>query len=100
MRLSSISRDSTVVAGTDQISSQLEGETVMLALSDGVYYGLDSVGARVWELVQTPRAVGEVCSRIEAEYDVEAGRCERDVLRLLGELVAAGMLEVRGASSS
>jgi hypothetical protein len=46
-----LSERSTVVAVRDQVSSDLGGEVAILDLTGGMYYGLDAVGARVWELV-------------------------------------------------
>jgi hypothetical protein len=49
-----VSRTSTARATRDQVSSDLKGEVAILDLKAGVYYGLDAVGARVWELLQGP----------------------------------------------
>jgi Coenzyme PQQ synthesis protein D (PqqD) len=92
-----ISNTSIVVASGDQISSDLAGEVVMLNLKNGTYYGLDDVGARIWSLIQEPRAVAAVRDTILQEYDVEPDRCERDLLALLDELAAAELIEVRDA---
>jgi hypothetical protein len=86
-----------VVAAQDQVSCDLDGEAAILNLASGVYYGLDATGARVWNLVQTPRTVNEIRDALLKEYDVEAERCERDLLALLGDLAAAGLIEVRDA---
>jgi Coenzyme PQQ synthesis protein D (PqqD) len=53
------------------------------------------VGARIWELVQTPRRVGELRDRIVAEYDVEPPEAERDLLDLLADLARRGLVDVR-----
>ena len=50
-----ITRDSCVVVSDEQVSTSLGDETVILGMDDGVYYGLDAVGARVWALVASPR---------------------------------------------
>ena len=92
-----ISTSSIVVASGDQISSDLAGEVVMLNLKNGTYYGLDAVGARIWELIQEPRPVAAVRDVILEEYEVEPERCEGDLLALLGELAAAELIEVRDA---
>ena len=92
-----LSTDSIVVVSPEQVSSDLAGEVVMLNLKNGTYYGLDEVGARIWGLIQQPRAVGAVRDAILEEYDVEPERCERDLLALLGELRDNGLIEVRDA---
>jgi len=78
--------DSCVVASDEQVSTALGDETVILGMGDGVYYGLDAVGARVWALLAHPRRVSEMVSTITSEFDVGSQRCEHDVLALLDEL--------------
>lgn len=92
--------ESVVVAVKDQLSSNVGGEVVVLHLGKGVYYGLDAVGARVWGLVQGPRRVAEICAALLEEYDVDAERCERAVLGLLGELAEAGLIEAADAAAA
>ena len=74
---SALSMDSTVVAAEDQVSSDLGGEVAILDLKAGVYYGLDAVGARVWDLVQVSRKVDEIRDALLEEYEVEPERCSR-----------------------
>lgn len=95
---STISQRSTIVAAKDQVSSDLGGEKAILDLKAGMYYGLDGVGARVWDLIQEPRAVGDVRDTLLEEYDVAPERCERDLLALLQRLADAGLIEMRHAA--
>jgi hypothetical protein len=83
-----------VVATKDQVSSDLGGEAAILNLRNETYYGLNSVAARVWQLIRTPRAAREVWEAVAVEYDVEPDRCERDVLGLLQKLADAGLVDV------
>jgi hypothetical protein len=92
-----VSGDSTVVATRDQVSSDLKGEVAILDLKAGVYYGLDDVGARIWNLIQEQKAVSEIRDTLLQEYDVEADRCERDLLALLQRLADEGLVEVEDA---
>ena len=79
-------RDSFVVVSDEQVSTSLGDETVILGMRDGVYYGLDAVGARVWALVASPQRVSDLVEAIGREFDVAPERCERDLLALLEEL--------------
>ncbi len=91
---SEISVDSVVVASKRQVSSDLGGEAAILDLEGGVYYGLDEVGARIWEMIQEPRPASEVRDALIEEYDVEPERCERDLLALLQRLAEERLVEV------
>ncbi len=86
---------SVVVAARDQVSCDLGGEAAILSIKNGVYYGLDPVGARIWQLIQQPRSVEELRNAVVQEYDVEPERCERDLITLLERLLVEGLIEVQ-----
>ena len=86
--------ESRVVASKDQVSSDLGGEAAILNLKNSVYYGLDPVGARVWQLIQEPVTFGQIRDVLRAEYDVEPARLEADIRDLLQELAEQGLVEI------
>ena len=89
--------DAALIAASDQISCSLSGEAVILNLKTGIYFGLNPVGARIWELLQQPRTISEIRELIVSEYEVEAGRCERDVYALVEELASRGLIRTHAA---
>ena len=95
-----ISISSVVVAAKDQVSSDLGEEVAILDLKNGVYYGLDAVSARIWTLIQEPKAVNEIRDVLLDEYEVEPEHCERDLLTLLEKLVAENLVEARDGTDS
>ena len=94
-----IALSSIVSAGRDQVSSFLDEEAVILHLKSGIYYGLNPLGARIWELVQESTVVRDVKDTLLQEYVVSADRCQRYLLSLLEELRAARLIEVRDNSA-
>jgi hypothetical protein len=95
-----VSENSTVVAARDQVSSDIGGEVAILNLHAGMYYGLDEVGARVWQLLQEPTVVGDIQATIAQEYEVEPVRACEDVLALLKQMADEGLIEVEDEPSS
>ena len=95
-----IAMSSVVVATKDQVSSDLAGEAILLSLQTAMYYGLDQVGARIWELVREPTRVADIRDAIVREYEVDLERCERDVLDLLRHLAAEGLIEVKDGTEA
>ncbi len=87
--------DSVVVVSPEQVSSKLGDEVVILNLRNGVYYGLDPIGTRIWELIQEPRSVRQVCQVLLEEYDVSFEQCAEDVLALMRDLQTQGLIETR-----
>jgi hypothetical protein len=93
-----ISLESVVVPVEDQVSAQLGEETVILNVESGQYYGLNEVGARVWELIQQPRALSEIRTALLEQYDVEPEVCERDLRRIIEDLMTNGLVAVHDPS--
>ncbi len=91
-----LSENSTVVVTKDQVSADLSGEAAILNLKTSTYFGLNTVGASIWKLIQEPKTVGEIRDAITEEYDVEPERCEHDILELLQELSKNGLIEIMG----
>ena len=89
--------DSIVVAAPDQIACDLQGELLILNAASGVYYGLDSVGKRIWDLLRQPRSVRAIRDVIQEEYDVDPERSTQDLQALLGDLAGHGLIEVKTA---
>ena len=81
---------SSVVATKKQISSALVGEAVILDRKSGVYNGLNSVGASIWNLVHGPKTVNEIRDTLLTAYFVESSQCDRIVLPLLQALKSDG----------
>ncbi|MBI4445038.1 MAG: lasso peptide biosynthesis PqqD family chaperone [Acidobacteria bacterium] len=90
-----LSSQSVVVAAKDQISADLGGETVILNLKTGVYYGLSAVGFHVWNIIQKPACIEDIRDSIVSEYEVEADKCENDLMQLLTEMHDQGLVEIR-----
>jgi Coenzyme PQQ synthesis protein D (PqqD) len=95
-----ISRHSLISLSNNQVSCDLAGEAAILNLADGVYYGLDQVGAFVWNMLGAPRTVADLCAGVIAEYDVDPEQCERDLLILLEDLASKGLVTVSGGESA
>jgi hypothetical protein len=86
----------TVVAAAELLSGEFEEEAVILDLRNGVYYGLEATGARIWQLLQEPISVEGLHQVLVQEYDVEPERCQRDLLDLLGDLLERGLIRIAG----
>ena len=95
-----VSIGSTVVAAEGQVSSNLGDEVAILDLRGGIYYGLESVGSRIWSLIQEPSTVKDIRDIIASEYEVEPERCERDVIGLIQRLTDEGLVEVQDGISA
>ena len=86
--------DAVAVVSADQLSTRLGDEIVILGLRDSVYYGLSDVGARIWDLIQTRRTLGELVSVVHQEYEVSREEAAAGVDQLIKELETRGLVGI------
>jgi coenzyme PQQ biosynthesis protein PqqD len=68
------------------LAQEARGQTVLLRLEDGGYYALDDVGARIWELCDGSRAVGQIVDILSSEFDAPEAIVRADVLEFIDDL--------------
>jgi hypothetical protein len=85
--------------GEDVFYQPMQDEVVLLNLKSQQYYGLDVMGARIWNLLLEHRNVETVADRICAEYDVDRDRALRDIEVMVKDFFAAGLVKVRSDGS-
>jgi hypothetical protein len=94
-----ITRDTIVMAAPHQVSSQIDDEAALLNLKTGVYYGLDAMGAYIWQWLEEPISVRALQEKLLEDYDVDAATVEADLHEFLTEMLSAGLIELKPASS-
>jgi len=83
----------------DWLSAKVGDELVMMSAEKGNYIGLSEVGARVWEIIETPHDFDAVCAQLEQEYDVTPDVCRAEVETFLNELVKHGAIALDPSSA-
>ena len=87
-----LSLSSTVVRSAGVVEAEIDGEVVAMNIETGNCYGLNTVGSRVWFFLSEPVQIDSICKKLNAEYDVDAETCERQVFALLDELYAENLI--------
>lgn len=77
----------------DVVFRDLEGETVLLHLQTGVYFGLGAVGTRAWQLIVAGRSLREIVAIFTEEYDVEEDRAAADLRDFVAALRENGIVD-------
>jgi hypothetical protein len=95
-----LSPTSRVQIAKDVLARTIEDEVVLLNAESGLYYGLDQVGARMWDLLGEHRRLGAIHERLLEEYDVTAERLWDDLVALVRELGAEDLVVIDAAQDS
>ena len=74
----------------DWLAAKVGDELVMMSADKGNYVGLSEVGARIWELIETPQDVDAVCAQLQGEFEVAPEVCRAEVESFLNELAGHG----------
>jgi Coenzyme PQQ synthesis protein D (PqqD) len=82
----------------DQASCCLNDEVAILNLQSAMYFGLDEVGAFIWQALNEPRPMSEICSMVLDSFEVDTERCSTDVFNFITKLEKEGLVELEEAS--
>jgi hypothetical protein len=94
-----ISDEATIVVAQNQVFGKLpDGDMAILDAEAGVYFGLNSVGARIWEIIQEPTKLKDIREQLLVEYDIDNETCNRELLALIDQLKSNGLIEIEHAT--
>lgn len=90
--LSPLSLNSLIARGDGLVEAEIDHEVVALNIEHGTCYCLNRVGSRIWNLLSEPTRIGDLCATLLTEFNVDPNDCHRQVLDLLEELRAEGLI--------
>jgi len=70
----------------------MDGEAILINLSNGIYYSMDKVGGVVWELIEKRYSLEEIREAISGRYEVSPEQAQADVERLANELLQENLV--------
>ncbi len=74
------------------IAADMSGETVLMSIDNGQYYGLSEVGARIWDTLENQVTLDDIVRHICEYYDVSENSCRTDTEKFLDDLISAGLV--------
>jgi hypothetical protein len=74
------------------LAARVGDELVMMSAESGAYLGLNEVGARVWEMIDSPRALPDICAALATEFETTPEACKPEVEAFLTELETRGAI--------
>jgi len=90
--MADVSLQTPLKISEDVVFRELDGEAVILNLVTGIYFGLDAVGTRMWQLIEQHGDLAKVLAVLRDEYDAPPSTLEADLVRLAGELADRGLV--------
>jgi len=86
----------TLKKNTDFIFKEVKGETVMLNVETGDYFGLNEVGTAFIMLTDGKTTTKEIINALHEAYDISFDTLENDIKDLISKMIEKKILtEVR-----
>ena len=79
------------------IEADAGGEMVGLHIDHGTCYGFNATATRVWQLLEEPRTINDLCALLMAEHDVDEAECRADLPAMIEMLVAEKLVALSAA---
>ncbi len=86
--------DMLVSRGAGLIEAQVDNEIVGLHVQNGTCYSFNPTATRIWQLIEQPRMLADICATLGAEFNVDPATCEADVRAMLDDLAADGLVKL------
>jgi len=86
----------TAKVAKDVLFQELEGEAVLLNTRTGIYFGLNSMGMRIWQLLSEHRDVEKIATILLGEYEITGDQLRTDLLDFIEKLASKELVEVHG----
>ncbi|HOS91560.1 MAG: PqqD family protein [Prolixibacteraceae bacterium] len=80
------------IRNSKTISGRLHDEMVMMDISLGKYFSLNSTATTIWELLEKPMTREEICFALMERYEVNPRQCAREVGEHLRKMTSIGLI--------
>lgn len=81
-----LSLASQVMRSARFVAVRTVDQFLLLDIERGKHYELEGAGGLIWSLIATPTLVADICTRLQAGFEVARDTCEHDVLALLEDM--------------
>lgn len=89
-------RDDSILQANDRevAAKVVDGEAVLINLSNGLYYSMDKVGGVVWSMIAGGTSITRIADSVAKHYTRPADQVQTDVRQLVEQLLAEGLITV------
>lgn len=94
-----LNENSQLVRGGGLVSAQAGDHVMMMSIEQGMYYDLNATAGLLWQALEQPCTLRQLCHLVQENYDVGESECRSSVLAFLQQLSDEGMLQISESST-
>lgn len=89
-----LTMDSHLLRSKDLVAANMDGDTVMMSIESGHYFGIGGIGSRVWELLEFEVTLSDLMASILNEYEIDEEACLNDLSEFISKLAKEGLVRI------
>jgi len=86
--------NTTVCRTAGLVSTEVDGETVILSIDEGRYFGINAIGSRIWALIEPPIRIDDLITALMQEFEIDRPNCTADVLEFIDEMQKQNIVKI------
>ena len=98
--MTTLTLDTLIRQHPDQIAAEADGEVLMMHIESGNYFGLNEVASFIWNQLDEPRSIAELCAAIQNEFEIDEARCQADAMDFLQGMIDDGLAQLVETASA
>lgn len=80
-----------VLISENVLSTEVEGQTVLLELETGQYFALDYIGTLIWMLLEKGEGLPNIKLHLSQEFEVPLEQVNQDIENFIDHLISQGL---------
>ncbi len=92
--MTEIIANTKLLLNQELLQSEIDGETIMMSIDNGKYYGLNTIASRIWEILKTEPLFSELVNILLSEYEIEEKQCNQETLEFLENLIKNKLIKI------
>ncbi len=85
--MNKITQETTIQRNKEILTSDLDGEKVMMSIKRGEYYGLGKTGTFIWDNIDEPIKISDLVEMITEKYNVNKNQCFEEISSFINDLI-------------
>lgn len=83
----------TYIRNNNTVSGRLHEEIVMMDIDKGKYFSLNPVATSIWDYLEKPLSLDDLCENLQEEYDVSPEQCKTETEAHLKDMLKLDLIK-------
>ncbi len=82
-----LEKNQIIYRNSEILVNEVGGETVMMSIENGTYYGMNPTGNYIWNLLQEESSIEELLVKLSNTYNLSEDQCQKEVLPFVQTMI-------------